>query len=171
MKIPVSKNIIFLIVGLISILLVTNVLLTYYNNDIIKENHDVQSQVEKVKLYYDQIGKSIIHSLDIGLRGYYIVRTPAFVAPMDNAINVKDSLLQNIEVPLTLLRYDDAEYKVFKDSLNAYTEYSFMLKDLLIEDRDEEFKRIFTSDKGAHLWWQYEQLGNNIMKHLDTIDA
>ena len=171
MKIPVSKNIIFLIVGLISILLVTNVVLTYYNNDIIKQNHDVQAQVEKVKLYYDQIGKSIIHSLDIGLRGYYIVRTPAFVAPMDNAINVKDSLLENMEVPLSLLHYDDAEYNVFKDSLNAYTEYSFMLKDLLIDDRDEEFRQIFASDKGAHLWWQYEQLGNNITKHLDMADA
>jgi hypothetical protein len=74
MKVPIVKNIIFVIVCLISILLVTNVVLTYYNNKIIKRNHNVQSQIEKVKLYYDQIGKSIIHSLDIGLRGYYIVR-------------------------------------------------------------------------------------------------
>jgi len=171
MNLPIVRNIIFLIVGLISILLVTNVALTYYNNEIIKQNHNVQSQVEKVKLYYDQIGKSIIHSLDIGLRGYYIVRTPVFVEPMVNAINIKDSLLQNVELPLKELQYDDTEYRIFKDSLNAYASYSFMLRDLLIESRDDEFRRLFISDKGAHLWGQYLELENNIMKHLNALDA
>ena len=170
MNLPIFKNIIFLIVGLISILLVSNVVLTYYNNDIIKENQNIQSQIEKVKIYYDQIGKTIIHSLDLGLRGYYIVRTPDFVSPMDHAMNVKDSLLRSIEVPLRQLDYVDTAYTVFKDSLNAYTEYSFKLKELLIQNRDEEFKKIFRSDKGAHLWWQYTQLGANIMAHLNSLD-
>jgi signal transduction histidine kinase len=171
MNLPIVRNIIFLIVFLISILLVTNVVLTYYNNQSIKRNHDIQLQVDQIKLYYDQIGKSIIHSLDIGLRGYYIVRTPSFVAPMDNAIHLKDSLLSNVETRLNELNYDRTEYNIFKDSLNAYTEFSFMLKDLLIENRDEEFRRLFTTDKGAHLWGQYLRLENHIMKHLNALDV
>lgn len=171
MNLPIVKNIVFLIVGIISILLVANVALTYYNNEIIKQNHTVQSKVDRIRLYYDAIGKSIIHSLDIGLRGYYIVRTPEFVAPMDNAIHVKDSLLESIEVPLREVHFDNSEYLVFKDSLNAYAHYTFMLKDLLIEDRDEEFRQIFRADKGAHLWWQYEQLEGNIDRYLNRIDA
>ncbi len=171
MNLPIFKNIVFLIVGLISILLVTNVALTYYNNDIIKHNHEVQAKVEKVKLYYDQIGKSIIHSLDIGLRGYYIVRTPAFVKPMDIAILVKDSLLLNVETPLRELNYPDTVYRIFKDSLNAYTDYAFRLKELLIDNRDEEFREIFRADKGAHLWWQYLELEKDITNHLNGIDV
>ena len=171
MKLPIVRNIVFLIVGLISILLVTNVVLTYYNNKIIKQNQDIQSLVEKVKVYYDQIGKSVIHSLDIGLRGYYIVRTPAFAEPMDKAIQMKDSLLHNFEVPLHALMFDDAGYRIFKDSLDSYVHYSFMLKDLLIEDRDEEFRKIFASDKGAHLWWQYLELGKTILAYVNTSDA
>ena len=171
MKLPVVKNIISVIVCLISILLVTNVVLTYYNNRIIKRNHDVQSQVDLVKMYYDQIGKSIIHSLDIGLRGYYIVRTPAFVAPMDNAIDVKDSVLQAVEVPLKELQYKDSVYRIFRDSLDAYTNYSFMLKDLLIENKDDEFRRLFRSDKGAHLWGQYLAVEENIKQHINSLDA
>lgn len=171
MKVPILKNIVFVIVCVISILLVTNVVLTYYNNQIIKRNQDIQSQVEQVRLYYDQIGKSIIHSLDIGLRGYFIERTPAFVAPMDNAINLKDSLLTSLELPLTQLNYHDSAYTIFKDSLDAYTEYTFMLKDLLIENRDQEFKNIFKADKGAHLWWQYEQVENNIKQHINRLDT
>lgn len=171
MRLHIVKHIIFLIVGLISILLVTNVVLTNYNNKIIKQNHHVQSQVEKVKLYYDQIGKSIIHSLDIGLRGYYIVRTPAFVAPMDNAIHAKDSLLQNVEQPLKELHYDLTGFITFKDSLNAYTRYTYMLKDLLIDNRDDEFRAIFEEDKGAHLWGQYIQLENAIDNHVNALDS
>lgn len=171
MKLPIVKNIVFLIVGVISVLLVTNLVLTKYNNEIIKENHQIQAKVERVKLYYDQIGKSIIHSLDIGLRGYYIVRTPQFVAPMDYAIQAKDSLLQSIEETLAELQFTDEEYFVFKDSLNAYSDYAFMLKELLVENRDEEFKTIFASDKGAHLWWQYLQLEEKIVHHINSIAA
>lgn len=171
MRLHIVKHIIFLIVGVISVLLVTNVVLTYYNNKIIKQNHHVQSQVEKVKLYYDQIGKSIIHSLDIGLRGYYIVRTPAFVAPMDNAIHVKDSLLRNVELPLKELHYDLTEFIVFKDSLNEYTQYTYMLKDLLIDNRDDEFRAIFKTDKGAYLWNQYLELENAIDNHINALDS
>lgn len=170
MQLRLVRNIVFLIVTLISILLVANVALTYYNNEIIKQNHAIQAQVDKVKLYCDQIGKSIIHSLDIGLRGYYIERTPEFVHPMDNAIHVKDSILLNVELPLKALRYDDAEYTIFKDSLDSYMDYTFMMKDLLIENRDEEFRGLFRSDKGAHLWWQYEQLESNIDRYLDRLD-
>lgn len=170
MKLPILRNIIYLIVGLISLLLVANVIVTYHNNKIIKENRNIQAQVEKVKIYYDQIGKSIIHSLDIGLRGYFIVRNPQFVAPMDNAMNVMDSIFENVEMPLRYLKYDPSAYQIFKDSLTAYTGYTFQLKDLLTAGKDEEFIQIFSSDKGAHLWWQYLQLEDQILKYINKID-
>lgn len=111
----------------------------------------------------------IIHALDIGLRGFYIERTPRFASPMDNALHVKDSLLQNVEIPLHQLQFDDAEYRVFKDSLNAYVDYTYKLKGLLVENRDQEFREIFRSDKGAHLWGQYINLEKVIDNHLNAI--
>lgn len=170
MKLHIVRNTVYLIVALISILLVANVVLTYHNNAIIKRNQNIQSQVEKVKIFYDQIGKSIIQSLDIGLRGYYIIRTPALVAPMDNAVAVMDSIFENVEVPLRQLNYDQTEYLIFKDSLNAYTDYCFGLKDLLIENQDEVFVGLFSSDKGAHLWWQYLQVEHHMMQFINKID-
>ncbi len=170
MKLHIVKNIVFLIVGLISILLVANVVLTYHNNAVIKRTRHIQSRVEHVRIFYDQIGKSVIHSLDIGLRGFFIVRTPELVAPMDNAIELMDSIFENVELPLRQLNYDPTKYLIFKDSLNAYTSYTFMLKDLLIENKDAEFIKIFSSDKGAHLWWQYLQVEDDIMKYINKMD-
>ncbi len=45
MKLSIVPKIIFLIVALVSMLLVANVTLSYYNNTIIKQNYDIQSQV------------------------------------------------------------------------------------------------------------------------------
>jgi signal transduction histidine kinase len=171
MKLHIVRNTIYLIVVLISLLLVANVLLTYHNNAIIKQNQNIQSQTERAKIFYDQIGKSVIHSLDIGLRGYYIVRTPALASPMDNAVNVMDSILENLETSLRQLQYDDSRYRVLKDSLYAYTNYSFALKDLLIQDRDAEFVKVFSSDKGAHLWSQYLQVEDHMMKYINRMDG
>jgi signal transduction histidine kinase len=40
-----------------------------------------------------------------------------------------------------------------------------------MQDRDEEFRGIFSSDKGAYLWWQYEQLESNITQYLNRLDS
>ena len=62
------KNIIYSVVILIGAILLTDILLTRHYNKIIRNNKDVQGQAELIKQYHDQIGKVIIHSLDIGER-------------------------------------------------------------------------------------------------------
>lgn len=156
-------------ISIISILLAINLILTNNNNSIIKRNQAIQEDVANVKMYYDQIGKAIIHSLDIGLRGYAIVRTEKFSAPMDNARNWKDSILSNTENYLRRLKYDLTKYRVFKDSLDAYERYCFDLKQLLTDHKDEEFVVIFKSDAGGYLWFQYIELEKDIQHYVNAI--
>jgi signal transduction histidine kinase len=166
-----KKNAIYLVVVLIGILLVTNVILTNYNNSIIRRNKALQQQIEQIKNYYDQIGKTVIHSEDIGLRGFAIVRNEKFVTPLDSGVAWEDSIVNKVEIPLIEINYDLSEFKVFRDSLHSYAQYCLMLKQLLVEERDEEFKKIFSVDKGAHLYWQYLELEKHIEDFLDQIDA
>src|SRR5688572_29692134 len=123
MRVLFRKNLIYFVVLLIGILLLANIALTYYHNSIIKRNQDILVVVEKIKLYYDQIGKSVIHSMDIGLRGYAIVRNDQFAAPLNDGMNWKDSIFNNIEEPLRKLNYDFGLFNVFKDSINSYVTY------------------------------------------------
>lgn len=169
MRLPIIKNILFLIVPLISALLVTNVVLTYFNNEIIKQNSHTQSRVDKIRLYYDEIGKSVINSMNIGLRGYYIIRSEEFVRPMNNALLMTDSLLQNVEAPLKELDFQDPAYVVFKDSLNSYIKYCFSLKEMLDRNADEEFREKFAADKGRYLWSQYLDVEQRIATHLGSM--
>jgi len=159
-----------LVVVVIGMLLLGNSFLTQYNNDIIQQNKKRQEETAVVEGYYDQIGKIVIHALDIGLRGYAIFQEEKFAAPMDNAILWKDSILVHVEQPLIEMKYDMREFYVFRDSLDAYALYCYRLKHLLQRGQDAEFRKIFYADKGAHLYWQYIMCEKSIHDFLERID-
>lgn len=151
------RNIIYFVVILIGALLLADILLTRGNNATIRRNKDLQIQTETIKRYHDQVGRVVIHSLDIGLRGYAIVREPRFATPMENARNWSDSIFTNIEQGLKKLNYDMSQLYALRDSVNTYAAYCFYLRRLLEENRQEEFLSLFSTDRGARLWGQYIQ--------------
>jgi signal transduction histidine kinase len=170
MKRLFSKKLVYLVVVIISILLAANMVLTYNNNAIIRKNQAIRDEVERTRIYYDQIGKSVIHSIDIGLRGYAIIGTDKFVKPLQNGIAWKDSILLNVETPLKRLNYEFGLYSVFKDSLNTYIRYALELKSMLDAQQVENFRHAFAQDKGAHLWYMYETLEKDIFSFINRID-
>jgi len=165
------KNVIYLVVLVIGGLLLADIVLTRHNNKIIRHNKDLQIETETVKTYYDQIGKTIIHSLDIGLRGYALVREDRFATPMLNARSWKDSIFMNIEMPLKRLNYDLTELYVVKDSVDRYISYCFYLKELLDQNKTDEFITLFSTDKGVQIWGQYLECEENILKFTDRVDS
>lgn len=165
------KNYIYYVVGVISVLLLAVILLTYYNTGIIHKNRELQREAETIKLYTEQIGKSTIHGIDIGLRGYAILREDRFFSPVDSAFLRKDSILSNIEYRLVKQNYPQLEeFYVLRDSLASYFDYCFEMKKFLERKRDKEFLTLFTSDKGLVLWLQYLQCQKNIVAYEDKIN-
>jgi signal transduction histidine kinase len=160
-----------IVVALISFLILGDILLTYFNNSIIERNRALQSEAEAIKIFTEQIGKSTIHGIDIGLRGFAIRREDRFFTPVDSAFMRKDSILSNIESRLIRQRYPQMdEFRMLKDSLTAYFQFCFYLKKLLIEKRDDEFQRLFAADKGLYLWLQYLNCQKNIAAFEDRIN-
>jgi signal transduction histidine kinase len=164
-----QKNIIYFVVILIGSLLLTDILLTRHNNAIIKGNKDLQIQTEAIKRSHDQIGRVIIHSLDIGLRGFAISKDVDFASPMDNARNWTDSIFKSAEVPLKKLNYDMTTFYALQDSVKAYTEYCYHLKTLLSENRTEDFLKLFKTDRGAVVWTKYLESEENIFAFTNKI--
>jgi hypothetical protein len=164
------KNVIYFVVILIGMLLLCDILLTNYNNKIIAHGRTTRQQINSIKIYYDQIGKVVIHSLDIGLRGYALKREARFAKPMDNALAWRDSIFTNTEEPLQQLHFDMSVFYVLKDSVETYTRYCFYLKELLTENKTSDFIRLFETDKGAMLWNQYLIVEKKIDAFIDIID-
>jgi signal transduction histidine kinase len=165
------KNIIYLVVLVIGALLLCDILLTRHNNSIITYNKDLQVQTEIVESYYDQVGKTIIHSADIGLRGYALIKEDRFATPMTNARNWMDSIFKNVELPLQKLNYDLTELYLVKDSVRAYIDYCFYMKELLDANKTNEFLKLFSKDKGIDVWGQYLQCEEKILEFTNRIDS
>jgi signal transduction histidine kinase len=166
-----KRNLLYGVVILISLLLIVNIFFTHFNNQIIQRNKELQQEAENIKLYTEQIGKSTIHGLDIGLRGYVIIRNSQFFSPVDSAILRKDSILNNVESRLIKQNYDLTEFNLLRDSLDSYISFCLHLKDLLAEGKDEQFKTEFSSDKGLDLWIQYLRFLKNIGEFEDKINS
>ncbi len=164
------KNVIYFVVILIGILLLADILFTNYNNKIIERGRSVRQQISVIKTYYDQVGKVVIHSLDIGLRGYAIKRDSGFSKPMYNARAWKDSIFIHVEKPLQEFGYDMSLLMTLRDSVESYTRYCFHLKELLDTNNDDEFMRLFATDAGAGLWYQYLLCEENIAGFTSMID-
>lgn len=164
------KNILNLVVILIGTLLLTNILLAHFNNETMRQNGNVRLQISKAKLYYDQIGKVLIHSLDIGLRGYALTRMQSFAQPMDNVPAWKDSIFTNTAVPLKVLGYKMSTFDVLKDSVEAYTRYCFRLRELIDNGDTATFMKLLRTDKGAMLWGLYITTDASIEAFLDATD-
>lgn len=166
-----KKNYLNITVAVISFLLLGDILLTYFNNTIIERNRALQHEAETIKLFVEQIGKSTIHGIDIGLRGFAIQREERFFTPVDSAYMRKDSILSNIERRLIRQGYPQmAEFYTLRDSLNNYFQFCFHLKKLLVENRTAEFLKHFSGDKGLYLWLQYLNCQKNIAAFEDRIN-
>lgn len=167
-----EKNFIYVVVAIINLLLVADIGLTYYNNTIIDKNRALQNEAETIKLYTEQIGKSTIHGIDIGIRGYAIIREERFFSPVDSALLRKDSILNNIETRLIKQGYNKMEeFHALRDSLQDYVKFCLQMRALLSQNRDDDFRALFTSDKGLYLWLQYLQCQKNITTFEDRINA
>lgn len=162
-------NIIYIAVIIIGALLITDILLTRHNNAIIRVNQDLQIQTELIKRYHDQVGRVIIHSLDIGLRGYALIPEERFATPMENALAWSDSIFNHIEQPLAELGYDLTSFRALRDSTDAYAEYCYRLKRLIDEGRRDEFDALFSTDKGVQLWGQYIASEESILDFSNKI--
>jgi signal transduction histidine kinase len=168
-KIP--GKIIYFAVALISVLLIVNNVLTFYNNRIIEKNKALQYEAAQLHIYYDEIGKTVIHSLDLGLRGYAIIPKKQFAKPFYDAILAKDSILEKVAMSLQNLGYPQTNFQVLTDSVNAYANYIAELKLLLDSNELDSFQKKFETDRGMQVWQLYIDLEKQIFAFVSNIES
>ncbi len=158
------------IVAAIVVLLLVNILLTYLNNRTIAENRALQQEIAIIKKEYDNIGKIVIHPLDIGLRGYAVTKNPSFVTPLYDGIAIKGPVLASLEKSLARLGYPDSRLGHLRDSLEAYIELCLRMKALIDEDRFDQFKVIYERNYGSDLWGAYMRTEQRVMAFVNRVD-
>jgi len=158
------------VVAIVIILIAINVAFTYRNNEIIHVNSNLQKQAETVKIYSSQFAIVIIHNLDLGIRGYALYEKDKYLYPLKFALRDKDSIMTSIERILSEQKYPLHEFFILRDSINSYARFCLRLKDLIDQNKTEEFKKLSDLDKGYILWLQYEAFTRNVSLFEDKIN-
>jgi signal transduction histidine kinase len=160
----------FVIVTAIVVLLLGNIVLTYLNNRTIAENRALQQEIALIKKEYDNIGKIVIHPLDIGLRGYAVTKNPGFVTPLYDGMAIKGSVFNSLHQSLARLGYADSRLTHLRDSLEAYIALCLRMKALIDEDRFDQFKVIYERNYGNDLWGAYMRTEQQVMAFVNRVD-
>jgi signal transduction histidine kinase len=163
-----KRNSLFIIVAAILVLLLSNIVLTYFNNKAIAENRSLQAEILNVQHEYDKIGMEVIHPLDIGLRGFAVNKKPGFITPLYDGIDQRDTVLANLERSLRALHYPDFRLSELRDSLDSYIALCLPMKELIEQDRFDQFRIIYDRNYGNDLWGVYTRTQKDLLVFLDS---
>ncbi|MDJ1486171.1 hypothetical protein QNI16_37155 [Cytophagaceae bacterium YF14B1] len=165
-----SKHILSATITIITLLLASDIFITYFNHQVMKENLLRQNQAENVKLAVSH-AIYLIHNADLALRGYAAFGDTTYLPPLRFAIEDKDSIYHTIEQPLLDQHYPLTEFVLLKDSINSYLNECQNMKSLIEEKKYVELKKWSAQAKGYHLWLQYKRLKNHIDQFQDQVKS
>ncbi|WOK09137.1 ATP-binding protein [Imperialibacter roseus] len=153
---------IWLPVVLVTALLSLSIFYTYYNQQVIHENHLLETEAEEIRSNVSELLWGTIHGVDIGLRGYALIPEKRFLNPLDMALADKDSLFQMVEEDLLSQNFPMASFYQFRDSLDAYIALSMRMMDNVTDGQMNTFIKELSADQGYGLWLMYEKFSVSV---------
>ena len=157
--------------SLLIVLLVINTALIFYNRAVMVENNILQVQTEEVKKVWISIFDSNLRRMDLGLRGYALVRNPQLLDPYRSGMRDMPVATRTIDSLLIVQGKDSlaAHFAAFKIKLDDYVAFSEKMRVVAEEGNTEEFVKMLNLDKGFDLWQAYAPMFNYIMSEQDKL--
>ncbi len=163
------STILFSIVGAIAILLLVNIVLIYQNSLLIEGNRKIQNDAEQAKINSLDIIRNI-HLLDIGLRGYALVKNPAFLSTIDTAKSNRDLIFNRVRTALHNQHYPNMKaFDEVEDSVSGYFTLVDSMLQLIKAGKDNEFNSLLNQDKGYSIWLRWKNFSNDVNQFEDKI--
>lgn len=164
----VGRKLLFFVVTLIALLLLSDILFTWYNNSVITRNRLIQERGNRAIAAYEDIGRYVVQALDLGIRGFAISKKESLARPYYNAIRWRDSLVNNARVPLKELGFDLTEFEQVNDSLTKYIARCKMMKGHIDSGDLQKFEKTFDEDMGRFVWWKYMIVDDSIRAFIKS---
>ena len=138
---------------IIAIVCANAILVIYYRQVMIKSS-DMTTQVEHIRALLKQSDFYLFQG-DIGVRGYLLEPTQAFLDPYTSANSYYKDNLESIDEALGEVGFDVNIMAPGKVAIIEYMEALQLMVDLKREGRDDEASDIFLEDRGYTAWRKY----------------
>jgi CHASE3 domain sensor protein len=158
------------IVIVIGIAFTTSALLAVRNNYVIRENQTSLAQADLVKKTTQAILTTIMHGLDLGVRGYGLTKDDKLLIPYREAIQLTPQIFHRIDSLLSLQQYPQRDQAMMvMAEIDSYIKLSDQMITMAKSDQMEEFVRILQEDKGYAVWKKYSDFSTPLFVYEDAL--
>jgi len=147
-----KKNLVQTALFLVMVLVCESLFFTFRNNQIIKNNIELQKQTVDIKQKTQLIVGYIMHGLDLGVRCFSVTKQEVLLSPYNEAIHVKDSIFRTLKVALINQNFPVSDLKIFENEIDNYITNCQNMVSLIRKDSTEQFKTLFKEDRGTLVW-------------------
>jgi CHASE3 domain sensor protein len=164
-----SHAIILIAIILLS-LIVMNTAIIGYNNEILKETNRVKAETQQVIALTDLLWSDVVKNIDLGLRGYALLKNEKLLDPFNKANVNMDTIVRGLNKILTTQDFPDkqAVQEINIGIANFLKDQNFMLE-LIKMDSIDQFKKILEEDRGYTLWLIYDKNSRKIKDFEDHL--
>jgi len=150
------------------IVICANTIMVIYYRSIIVESSEATNRIERIQDLMRQSDFYIFQG-DVGVRGYLLQPTEAFLAPYITAKNNYKENLDAIEAALNEVGFDISQMAPAKTAIVDYLETLQLIVDLKAAGRDQEAFELFNEDRGYTAWRRYDPFIQAANEYLDNL--
>jgi CHASE3 domain sensor protein len=169
-RINLKKNLIKILLVLLTILLVVNCVLTFLNGNTIAENNALRERTDHVKQNTERIVGDIVHGADLAVRGYALTKNDKLAEPLRIAMIYKDSVFIGLKNQLASQKYDTSSVGEIRKAVDEYLMFSGHMIDLARQDSMQKFITILNEDRGFDLWKKYMAFREPLFVYEDKLN-
>lgn len=159
------------IVLAIGTILIASMLMAIRNKAIIEKNSALQQQSEQVKELTKEILSETMHGLDIGLRGFSLVKEESMLVPYKKAIEKNGPIFKELEMLLAQQQYPDlAELQAVKTEVDAYIAFCNQMIEVARQDSIQGVVSMLREDRGYGVWKKYDDFSKPLFLFEDDIN-
>ncbi len=150
------------------IVICANTIMVIYYRSIIVESSEATHRIERIQDLMRQSDFYIFQG-DVGVRGYLLQPTEAFLAPYITAKNNYKENLDAIEAALDEVGFDVSQMAPARSAIVDYLETLQLIVDLKEAGRDQEAFELFNEDRGYTAWRRYDPFIQAANEYLDNL--
>ncbi len=148
-----AANWIILVIGL---LLFVSMWFSIRNNYIIKDNHDLQQQAERITGLTKEILTASIHGIDLGVRGFALTKDKKFLDPFNQAVKFSPMIFNQLDTLISRQKYKNkSQLAEVEREVSLYIKFNQEMIKMAGQDSMRLFNNMLAGDKGYEVWKKY----------------
>ncbi len=138
-------------------IMIISLIMTMLNNSEIKRNLKLKAQAQDILQTNSLILREVLHSIDLGLRGYAITKNEGLLQPMLKASESSNEIFGHINAELNAQNYDTKELANVQYQVKSYLDFCTNMAEDVRAGRSDTFLSKLNQDKGYFAWKAWDE--------------